>query len=406
MGWFTRLIGGQETTPEVVASTDTETTETPTEGLTTSKALLDYILATSAMSPLQVTAVLRCVDLLSTSLAMLPMRVLDRRTKAQVDHPLYRVLQFEPNDTQTAFEFKRLMERRRITEGNAYALIIRSGPRILGMQPIKQSRVQVKQNDDWSITYKVRRPDGRFTEIGPDEMFHLRDLSDDEVCGDSRFKLAKRAIDTSRKAEEAQNAIFENGIHAGGFLTAEGELSDKAFARLKADMKEKRGTLKAGEWMILEEGVKAARGFMTSQESQTPEARAHQIEEIARVFGVPRPLLMMDDTSWGSGIEQLATLFVRFGLAPSMVCWEQAAQRSLLTSAEKTKYLVDIDERLLLRGSLKDQAEYYAKASGAGGHSPWLHPDEIRRDTGEPPRSDEQKQEMERTNAPTFAATA
>ena len=139
---------------------------------------------------------------------------------------------------------------------------------------------------------------------------------------------------------------------------------------------------------------------MSGRDAQTQEARAHSIEEIARIFGVPRPLLMMDDTSWGSGIEQLATLFVMFGLAPSLKAWEQSARRCLLTSGEKRTMDIDIDESLLLRGSLKDRAEFFAKASGSGGHAPWLHADEIRHDSGLPPLTDEQKEDMKRPDPP------
>ena len=44
---------------------------------------------------------------------------------------------------------------------------------------------------------------------------------------------------------------------------------------------------------------------------------------------------MVDDTSWGSGIEQLGIFFVQYGLAPHFVCWEQAIARTLLTPAEQ-----------------------------------------------------------------------
>jgi phage portal protein BeeE len=71
---------------------------------------------------------------------------------------------------------------------------------------------------------------------------------------------------------------------------------------------------------------------------------------------------MMDDTSWGSGIEQLAIMFVRFGLNPNIVAWEQAMRRVLLKPAERKRYCIDIDEHELLRGTMKDQAEFFSKA--------------------------------------------
>lgn len=209
------------------------------------------------------------------------------------------------------------------------------------------------------------------------------------------MKLARRAIETASNAENAQRNIFKNGALAKGMLSPEGALSDTAFERLKADIKKFSGEEGAGQFILGENGMKYTDFGMSGRDAQTNEARAHSVEEVARVFGIPRPLLMMDDTSWGSGIEQLATLFVMFGLASSLKAWEQSARKVLLTRSEKKSIDIDIDESLLLRGSLADRSEFFAKASGSGGHKPWLHPDEIRNQSGLPPLTDEQKKEME-----------
>jgi phage portal protein BeeE len=86
---------------------------------------------------------------------------------------------------------------------------------------------------------------------------------------------------------------------------------------------------------------------------------------------------MMDDTSWGSGIEQLSLLFIQYGLAPWFISWEQAVNRSLLSPQDiKNGYYADFDERELLRGSMKDQAEYYTKALGT--QKGWTSQNEVR----------------------------
>ena len=102
------------------------------------------------------------------------------------------------------------------------------------------------------------------------------------------------------------------------------------------------------------------------------------VEEVARAFGVPRPLLMMDDTSWGSGIEALGVFFVQYALQHWFTVWEQAIERAALTPAERKTHYVKFNERALLRGTLKDQSEFFTKALGAGGHSPWMSPNEVR----------------------------
>ena len=107
-----------------------------------------------------------------------------------------------------------------------------------------------------------------------------------------------------------------------------------------------------------------------------------EAEESARFTGVPRPLLMFDETSWGSGIEQLGLFFVTYGLLVWFVIWEEAVWR-LLDPAEQeatdgSMLYAKYNERALLRGSMKDQAEFMAKALGAGGGHGWMTPNEAR----------------------------
>ena len=409
MSLFRRLVGADSDSwaSSAVAESREIATRVKAEAqhLNNSAALKAWMDSHSALTPFEITAVQRCVYLLAAGLAMLPVRVVNSQTRAmKTDHRVADLLRYEPNTYQTAFEFKFLMELRRITEGNAYAVIAKAGGKPVGLHPVKGSAVNVRQNSDWSLTYTLTRNGGEREEYPGDEILHLRDYANDVLVGQSRLKLAKRAIATTQAAENAQRNIFETGALAKGMLSVEGNLSDQSFERLKADMKDFHGPDSASRILLGEQNMKYSDFGMSGRDAQAHESRAHQIEEIGRVFGVPRPLLMMDDTSWGSGIEQLATLFVRFGLAPSLVCWEQSTRRSLLTRAEKRHLDIDIDERLLLRGSLKDQAEYYAKGSGSGGHRPWLHPDEIRHATGEPPLSPEQKSDLEASHGTTAPA--
>lgn len=357
-------------------------------------ALLEFIReggssGISSKMALQTACVLRCVDLLSSSLAMLPIRIMNGWEEATA-HPLFELLRWQPNPMQTAFEFVKLMEVRRITTGNAYAMIARGYKnKVTGLLPLDPTTVQVIDNGDWSLSYRVTRPSGGQETLQANEILHLRDISLDGMVGVGRTKLASRAIKIARAAEDAQDSIFENGMISGGTIEHPQELGDEAYNRLKASLEAQyAGTANAGRWMLLEEGMKANRQTMTGQEAQTVEARNHQIEDIARVFGIPRPLLMMDDTSWGSGIEQLAILFVRFGLNPGMVAWEQALRRSLLSPGERAGYTIDIDEQELLRGTMKDQAEFFAKALGAGGSKPWMQPNEVRQLTGFAPHEE------------------
>jgi HK97 family phage portal protein len=341
-------------------------------GLTSSGA------AVSEKTALRNTAVLRCVSLLSFSIGMLPLQLKDKRSKETAkDHPVHRLLHRRPNSWQTAFEFRSLMQQRALTKGNAYALKVRSGNRITQLVPL--ANVTPQQNDDWTITYKVRRKNGSLVSYAQDQIFHLRyGLSEDGVTGLSLVKQAAEAIGVAIQAERAAAKLFQDGMIVGGVLKLKGKLSAEAYERLKESLNANSGAENAHKWKILEEGMEMAPFAAPGRDAQGLEQRTHQIEEIARVFGAPRPLLMLDETSWGSGIDVLGQFFVRYSLNPWFEAWQQAIERDLLTEAEAEMYEAKFNAGGLLRGSMKDQADFFAKGLGAGGHHPFLHPDEPR----------------------------
>jgi HK97 family phage portal protein len=128
------------------------------------------------------------------------------------------------------------------------------------------------------------------------------------------------------------------------------------------------------------------------------ELRKMQVEEIARVTGVPRPLLMVDETSWGSGIQALGQFFVQYALNPWFEAWQQAAERSLLVGDEKNRFAVKFNPNALLRGSTKDQGDFFAKALGAGGQPGWMSPNEVRRLNDMPEHADPASNQISKGN--------
>jgi len=343
----------------------------------------------SVTDALKNTSVLRCVDLVSGSMAMLPLTLREANAQGRLmeaeGHAVHRLLMFKPNGWQTPFEFKRLMQARALIHGNAYARIVFTGRRPSALLPLPPERVTVTEDTYGAPTYEFSPPNGEKVAIPFGEVLHLRDLTLDGFTGMSRVKMAADVIGTANQAQRAANRMFANGVIAGVAFEHPAQLSQEAFERLKASLESYAGADNAGRTMILEEGMKRSFAPLDAQKTELSNVRAQQVEEIGRVFGVPRPLMGVDDTSWGSGIEQLAILFVRFGLAPWMKAWEESVTRWLLREDEWGRVVPTYDERELLRGTLKDQAEFYAKALGAGGAPAFMTQNEVREDTGNGP---------------------
>ncbi|HQS95080.1 MAG: phage portal protein [Novosphingobium sp. 17-62-19] len=334
----------------------------------------------------------RAANLIASSMGMLPTHLMRRTIAADgkqtigkaKDHPLYRVLLKRPNSYQTAFEFKSYMQLLALLDGNAYGLIIRGIVRgkpnqIAQIVPLKRKSVTPKLSDDWQLTFEYRRPSGGTVILPAADVFHFRHpISKDGLRGVDLVDMAVNAIGIAAQAEKAAGKVLKGGVMAGGALESEKELGEEAIKNLRQSMRERQADGEAaGEWLILEEGLKA-KPFTTAKDAQYDEMRRRQAEEVSRFTGVPRPLLMFDETSWGSGIEQLGLYFVTYCLMPWFISWEQAIERSCLSAAEQDadELYVKFNEGALLRGSLKDQADFFAKALGP--NSAYRTPDEVR----------------------------
>lgn len=337
-------------------------------------------------------AVLRCVTLISEAIGTLPLNLIgsDERKQVQRDHPAHRLLKYRPNDWQTPYEFKSLLQLHTLLDGQAFARVIWSRSRPIRLVPLQRGSVTPRQSDNWEMLYECTTPKGERITLKANEVFHLRDLSLDGVNGLSRIALAEEALELASAAERAASRTFRTGVMAGGAIEFKDPISEEAYARLRAQLDEFGGAENAGRWLIAEEGSKTVKFANTALDAQQVENRNHQIEEVARMYGVPRPFLMMDDTSWGSGIEQLAIFFVKHALSHWLTAWEQACARVLLSEKELDTMQFKFNEGALLRGTLNDQANFFAKALGAGGHAPWMSQNEVRELTDLPRSKDPQ----------------
>lgn len=342
------------------------------------------------------TAVKRCVSLISFAIGYLPLILKNAETKENAkNHSLFNVLRREPNNWQTAFNFKQYMQRNALVHGDAFALIVRSMGRIIRLVPLDPRAVEVIQNGDWSLTYRYtpvfkdgrQKPNMRPVDYPASQILHIYADTEDGITGVSTVKDAARAIALAKSLENSQLKLFKTGMLVGGAITHPNRLSKEAYENL-ADSMEKRysGEENSGKFMLLEEGMTAQQFRNTAKDSQQIESRELQIEEIGRAFGVPRPFLGVDDTSWGSGVDVLGQLFVRYGLKPWFTAWEQAVERSCLMRDEKDTLSAMFDARPLLLGSIQEMGEFYSKALGAGGHQPWMDYEEVRDEFNMPKR--------------------
>jgi HK97 family phage portal protein len=200
--------------------------------------------------------------------------------------------------------------------------------------------------------------------------------------------VAREAIGLSVALEQQQAKLAGNGGKPSGILSFKQKLAPETANKLRETWQERYGPNGTGGVAVLDGDAAFQSMTMTSVDAQHLETRRLQIEEIARAFRVlPIMLMQADKAATFASAEQMFRNHVIHTLGPWIERFEQAANRDIL--GNETGLSVDLDERNLLRGDFKDQAEYYTKALGAGGQPAWMTVNEIRAEIGLNPVSDE-----------------
>jgi HK97 family phage portal protein len=323
---------------------------------------------------LTVTAIYACVRILAESVASLPLKLYrkqgDSRTEA-TDSPLHSLLKDEPNEYQTSFEFREMMQGHLGVRGNAYARITKNPQGVpIRLQPIHPADVEVRVSETGRVLYRVR---GESSWLDSFNVLHLKGMSSDGVRGLSPISLLSDTVGLALSAQRHGLKQYENGSKPGGVIQVPGNIDPAQIDKLRTEWdKAHKGVNNSGRPAILYGGMQWTSVGFSNEDAQFIESRKFDVEEIARAFRVPLHLLQSTEksTSWGSGIEQQNIGFIEYTLRPWLVRWEQAMNRVLLTEQMKAEgYYFRFNLDALLRGDFKTRMEGYRTGIESGIYS-------------------------------------
>ena len=331
----------------------------------------------SVETALQVSAVLACMRVLAEGVAQVPWRVMQQRVvgsrverHAVPEHPLYRVLWRRANRWQTSFELRETMVYHAGLTGNGYAFKSRVGreQRIAELVVLPPNQVRVEVLIDGTMLYHVTGRHGEQRTLTQDDVWHLRGPSWDGLVGMSVLNLAREAVGLSMAAEESQARLHQRGVRTSGVYSLEGTLKEEQYAALKKWILSEFSGANVGAPMILDRSAKWQPMSMTGVDAQHLETRRHQIQETCRFFRVMPIMIGHDDkaNTYGSA-EQMFIAHLVHTLSPWYERIEQSADCQLLSDEDLDKgFYTLLDGAGMLRGALKDTAEYIAKLTERG----------------------------------------
>lgn len=288
------------------------------------------------------TAVFRAVSIISGTIAGLPLRAyrtLADGTRQRVDGTLVDRLS-GPGGPYTQFEWVELVMVHLLLHGNAYLQHVYNGAgALVGLLPILPSAVTVRPiqtaeelaayggpDGAYRKWFEVRLADGSSRELTCDELTHIPALGTDGIRGLSPIEAHRQALGTGIAGDRAAARLFGSGLLCGGLVSGDEGLAredaEEAVAALKAKL---AGADHAGDIAFINAQLKFTSWTIPPAEAQFIESRVHQIEEVARIFGIPPHLLGQTEkqTSWGTGVEEQNRGLARYTLMPWTTRLEQ-----------------------------------------------------------------------------------
>lgn len=341
---------------------------------------------------MKISTVNRCVEVLSNSMAVLPIYIMDEGTKRRLtDHPLGRVLWGRTNEAMTSFDYQKLMLCNQLLRGNAYAWIFRDpssgAPREL--IPLPPEHMTIRVGLDGRLWYFFSHPiTGEVTMLRPEDVLHYKAYSEDGIEGISVLKRASMTLSTARAAQQYENSTWLSGGQPCGVLTTEADLSDYdqtladgsvRHVDPKANIREAweavhRGPGNAFRLAVLDLGLKYQPISMSNTDAQFVESSEVRVADVCRFFGVPLHLAYAGKQSYQSN-EQNGIEYVNYTLLGYETQWGQEDSYKLLLPSERAGGLrIKRELKVFLRGDTAAQAAWYRALRELGG----LNANEIR----------------------------
>lgn len=299
----------------------------------------------SEQSAMAVSAVYRCVSLLSGLIAGLPLKVYrDDPVQGRVEAPKHRLaplLAFMPfpGRALTSFNWRELWGSGLYLWGNHFSAIrYDNAGRVVGFEPVDPWSVEVARLSNGQNGYRFHWPDSTIEDLPQEDVLHICGPSFDGIRGVSRIRSAARnSVALARTFEEQVGRVHENAAKPSGMVEVPANISKDGMRRMQAYWNEVYvGRQNAGKPLFVDKDTKFTPFQISPEDLNTLEFRRFQIADICRFFGVPPHLVgeSANTSAWGSGIEQLTIGFLRFTLESDLQRIEHELRAKLFAGTD------------------------------------------------------------------------
>lgn len=335
-------------------------------------------------SILSISAAYACANLIAGAISAIPLALFQELPNGERDEihgdDLWWLLneQFLPRwSASAAWEF---LVMSKLFHGDAFARIIRRGPKIIGLEPIHPRNVVVFATlDRTRLVYSVTWEGGQTETIDQDDMLHVAGFG---FNGFRSISVLQHVLGTSGAialaTQDFAARFFTNSARPDFVLITDQVVTQTIADQVGERWREKfEGHSNSHKPALLGSGFDIKALTLTAEDAQLLATRQFQVEEIARAFGVPPHMIghVEKTTSWGAGVESMGKGFVRFTLGQHLNAFKTEINRKFFRSAGK---FVGFDTFELESADMKSLFESFRVAVGRAGEPGFMSTDEVR----------------------------
>lgn len=316
---------------------------------------------------LNIPTVLACVEMISKTIAMLPIKLyneIDGKITVVKDNRV-NLLNNDTGDTLDGYQFKKAMVVDYLLEGASYAYINRERNKIKSLHYIENRYVSVVVNTDPIFkSHDIRINAEPYRDF---EFIKLIRNTKDGITGRGIIKENQKILSVAYNTLVYENNLVKTGGNKRGFLKSPKKLAKEAMDALKLAWKNLYGDSDEN-MIILNEGMEFQEASNTSVEMQLNENKKSNAMEICKLFNVPYNMLV------GGATEEDNNNYTKNCILPILKADETALNKELLLTKEKGSFYFATDTKELMKGDLLKRYQAYEIAIKNG----FLQWDEVR----------------------------
>ncbi len=342
----------------------------------------------SRSQPMLLSAVYRCVDLISSGVAVLPLETykLDsaRFKSHYTSHPAYYLLNSEPNEHMTRYTFFKTLMTSVLLNGNGYAYIERDSKlRPTQLVYLPPSSVSIMWIIDSKGIQRKRYKVAGFNDlVEPRDIIHVLNFSYDGIIGVSTLTHARQTLGIATSSEEQAAEFLNSRACMSGVLKVDGprlskEQKDEIYKTWDRRITDSGGNSSIA---ILEHNMSYQPISISPKDSQLLESRQFNVVDICRFFSVS-PVKAFDLTKSSYRTVEATQLDYLNDTALSVITKiEQEINRKVFLPSERGSVVAEFNTSVLLRTDKSAQSDYWKNMFYIGAATP----NEVRREVNLP----------------------